>query len=58
MLRFAVRQGLAPGAFWQLSVTEWRALTEGQAAAAAAAGGLDRAGLAVLLSRFPDKKDD
>lgn len=58
MLRFAVRQGLAPGAFWQLSVTEWRALTEAAGAASPGSGGLDRAGLEALLSRFPDKKND
>ena len=33
-LRLAVRLGLTPGAFWTLSIAEWRALTRipGQAA--------------------------
>jgi len=48
-LRLAVRLGLTPQAFWQLSLCEWRALTGGGAAPA-----LDRAALDALLQRYPD----
>ncbi|GLK50706.1 MULTISPECIES: phage tail assembly chaperone [Maricaulis] len=47
-LRLAVRLGLTPHAFWQLSLAEWRALTGG------AAPSLDRAALDALLQRYPD----
>lgn len=47
-LRLAVRLGLTPQAFWQLSLAEWRALTGGAAPA------LDRAALDALLQRYPD----
>lgn len=47
-LRLAVRLGLTPHAFWQLSLAEWRALTGGAAPA------LDRAALDALLQRYPD----
>ena len=49
-LRLAVlRLGLAPEAFWRLSLAEWRALTEVPAAPA-----LGRAALDALIARFPD----
>jgi len=47
-LRLAVRLGLTPQAFWQLSLCEWRALTGGSTPA------LDRAALDALLQRYPD----
>ncbi len=50
-LRLAVSLGLAPDAFWRLSLREWRALT-----ARPAAPGLDRAALDALIARFPDEE--
>jgi len=46
-LRRAATLGVAPAAFWRLSVAEWRALTAGEA-------GLGRGGLDALMRRFPD----
>lgn len=45
----AMALGLAPAAFWRLSVAEWRAL-----AGDAAAHLLDRAGFEALAAQFPD----
>lgn len=50
-LRLAARLNLAPEAFWQLSLAEWRALTEVPAAPV-----LGRAALAALIARFPDEE--
>jgi len=49
LLQLALRMGIAPEAFWRLSLKEWRAL--------ASAGGeaLGRAGFEDLARRFPDK---
>ena len=40
---------IPPEAFWRLSLTEWRALTETPAAPV-----LNRAALDALIARFPD----
>lgn len=48
-LRLALRLGVAPQAFWQLSLTEWRALTGGEGSA------LNRAALDALIQRYPDR---
>lgn len=51
-LRLAVlRLGLAPEAFWRLSLIEWRTLTEAPAAPV-----LGRAALDALIARFPDEE--
>ena len=50
-LRLAVRLGLAPEAFWRLSLKEWRALTEAPVMPV-----LSRAGLADLIDRYPDEE--
>lgn len=42
--------GVAPAAFWRLSVREWRALS------GSAAEALDRAGLLALAAQYPDAK--
>lgn len=50
MLRLAaLRYGIAPEAFWRLSLAEWRALTTEPSAA------LSRADLDALAHRFPDE---
>ncbi len=49
-LRLAVRLGIAPEAFWRLSLTEWRALTEMPPAPV-----LTRPGLSALIARYPDE---
>lgn len=41
---------IPPEAFWRLSLSEWRALTEAPAAPV-----LDRAALDALIARFPDE---
>lgn len=49
MLRLAVTLNIAPGAFWRLSLKEWRALAgEGGAEV------LTRAGLDALRREHPD----
>lgn len=48
-LRLAARLGIAPRDFWRLSVAEWRALTESDAAP------MDRATLDDLTKQFPDR---
>ena len=50
-LRLAVRLGLAPEAFWRLSLPEWRALTETPPAPV-----LTRPGLSALIDRYPDEE--
>lgn len=50
-LRLAVRLGLAPEAFWRLSLVEWRALTEAPASPV-----LTRSGLTDLIARYPDEE--
>lgn len=52
MLRAALAMGVAPEAFWRLSLKEWRMLT---APVAAEAPPLDRAGFAALAARWPDE---
>lgn len=51
MLRAALAMGVAPEAFWRLSLKEWRMLT------APAGGGspLDRAGFEALAAQWPDE---
>jgi uncharacterized phage protein (TIGR02216 family) len=50
MLRLAAGTlRIPPEAFWRLSLKEWRALTEGEAADA-----LDRVGLEALARLYPD----
>ncbi|WP_297516159.1 phage tail assembly chaperone [uncultured Caulobacter sp.] len=50
-LRLALSLGIAPEAFWRLSLKEWRALTERPPASA-----LTRSGLEALAARFPDEE--
>ena len=50
-LRLAVRLGVAPEAFWRLSLKEWRALTE-----PAPSPALTRAGFDALIVRYPDEE--
>lgn len=44
----ALRFGLAPEAFWRLSLVEWRALVDEPS------GALNRAGLEALTRAWPD----
>ena len=50
MLRTAARLGVGPEGFWQLSLREWRMLTErsGQA------GSLGRSEMERMVERWPD----
>jgi len=50
LLGAALRLGVAPPAFWRLSLKEWRAL-----AAPAAPAALDRAGFEALAQLYPDE---
>ncbi len=50
MLRTAARLGLAPEAFWRLSLREWRMLVEAPASAAP----LGRAALERMMEGWPD----
>nr|WP_081836278.1 phage tail assembly chaperone [Brevundimonas sp. EAKA] len=50
MLRAAMRMGIAPEAFWRMSLKEWRMLTEGPRGAAP----MGRAGLTKLMEDWPD----
>jgi len=53
MLASAQRFGVAPAAFWRLSLAEWRALIappRGQA--------LTRAAFETLARRYPDRAND
>jgi len=49
LLRLALQLGIAPEAFWRLSLAEWRALTSTRSEA------LTRAAFEDLARRFPDK---
>lgn len=53
-LRLAARLGVAPAAFWRLSVAEWRALT----GPGPANQSIDRAGFDALARQFPDTEQD
>lgn len=48
-LRLAVRMGITPREFWNLSLKEWRVLTQ-----AAGPAPLGRGELETLRARFPD----
>ena len=48
-LRLAVQLGIPPGGFWQLSLREWRWLTQTQEAQA-----MGRIEFEALARRFPD----
>lgn len=50
-LRLALSLGLAPEAFWRLSLKEWRALMEAPPAPV-----LTRADLSALIDRYPDEE--
>ncbi|MBO9545696.1 phage tail assembly chaperone [Caulobacter sp.] len=50
-LRLAMSLGIAPEAFWRLSLKEWRALTETPAAPV-----LTRTDLSALIARYPDEE--
>ncbi|GAW41256.1 hypothetical protein SH203_01660 [Brevundimonas sp. SH203] len=50
MLRRAAALGVAPEAFWRLSLKEWRMLTETPRAATP----MGRQGLARLMETWPD----
>ncbi len=50
-LRLAVQLGLAPDAFWRLSLVEWRLLTESPPQPV-----LTRAVLTDLIARYPDEE--
>jgi len=49
----AARLGVAPAAFWRLSLVEWRALAGGSAGVA-----LSRTGLDALMRQHPDMSND
>lgn len=49
-LRLACARGVAPAAFWRLSLAEWRALTRSDGEQP-----MTRAGLEALAARFPDE---
>lgn len=49
-LRAAARLGIAPAAFWRLSLIEWRAV-----AGSADARPLSRRALQILMADYPDK---
>lgn len=51
MLRAAAAMGVAPEAFWRLSLKEWRMLT----APVASEAPMDRAGFESLAARWPDE---
>lgn len=50
-LRLALSLGVAPEAFWRLSLVEWRALTETPPSPV-----LTRTGLTDLIARYPDEE--
>ncbi|USQ94844.1 phage tail assembly chaperone [Caulobacter sp. RL271] len=50
-LRLALHLGLAPEAFWRLSLVEWRVLTEAPPAPV-----LSRTDLCALIARYPDEE--
>ena len=51
LLQAALRLGLAPDAFWKLSLREWRLIT-----ATKSEGGFGKKALSRLLAAFPDKE--
>ena len=53
MLRLAVGLGMTPETFWRLSLKEWRALTEVEAAPAMGRDAFDE-----LARRWPDGDGD
>ncbi|MGQ2992120.1 MAG: phage tail assembly chaperone [Brevundimonas sp.] len=53
MLRLALAMGLAPEAFWRLSLREWRMLTE-PASASSTGWALGRAELERMAEAWPD----
>lgn len=53
MLRLALAMGVAPEAFWRLSLREWRMLTE-PAAGASTGRALGRAELERMAEAWPD----
>mgnify|MGYP005815583685 CR=1 FL=1 len=50
MLRGALTMGIAPEAFWRLSLKEWRMLTEAERGPAP----MGRGRLDALMERWPD----
>lgn len=50
-MRLALSLGVAPEAFWRLSLKEWRALTDTPPAPV-----LTRADLSALIARYPDEE--
>jgi uncharacterized phage protein (TIGR02216 family) len=50
MLRAALALGIPPGAFWRLSLKEWRMLTEVERGPAP----MERGRLDELMGRWPD----
>lgn len=50
MMRWAFHRGIAPAAFWRLSLTEWRMLTQ-----EAAVPSMSRNELALLADTWPDE---
>lgn len=53
MLRQAVAMGIMPQVFWQLSLREWRMLTDVPAGQAVS---LPRGALVEMMERWPDAK--
>lgn len=51
MLRTALALGVAPEAFWRLSVREWRMLTETDGGA----GPMGRGDLEAMMEAWPDE---
>lgn len=51
MLQAGVRMGVAPEAFWRLSLKEWRMLTTGDVRA----GPLGRAAFERMAGQWPDR---
>lgn len=54
MLRLAAAMGVAPEAFWRLSLKEWRMLTQAPRGALGGLGPMGREGLARLMEVWPD----
>lgn len=50
-LRLAAQMGVAPEAFWRLSLVEWRMLTQSSPQLV-----LTRSGLTDLIARYPDEE--
>ena len=49
---------LAPADFWAMTPPEFLAALQGAGLATCADGAMDRSGLASLMARFPDGRDD